>query len=92
MSYSIEILNEKAIKLLMYLEELQLIRLHKKENSLQDEPVKMESFIGIISREKGDDLRRQLKETRSFGGRISKETAIDLHRQLDEMRNEWERF
>ena len=63
MNYSIEILNEKAVKLLLYLEELQLIRLHKK-GSVPDQKNKKRSFGGRITKEEGDDLHRQLKEMR----------------------------
>ena len=68
MSYSIEILNEKAIKLLLYLEEMQLIRVEKKE-PLKEE-LKPKSFIGIISHEEADDLRQQLHEMRNEWERI----------------------
>ncbi len=63
MSYSIEILNEKAIKLLLYLEEMQLIRVEKKEPLQEKEVIKSKSFIGIISHEEADDLRKQLDRT-----------------------------
>ena len=63
MSYSIEILNDKVIKLLLYLEELQLIRLHKKETKQKPNNHKR-SFGGRISKEEGEDLHRQLKEMR----------------------------
>lgn len=60
MSYSIEILDEKVIKLLLHLEEMQLIRVEKKEPSEEKEVIKPKSFIGIISHEEADDLRQQL--------------------------------
>ena len=63
MSYSIEILNEKVIKLLLYLEELQLIRLHKKEIKQNPNDHKR-SFGGRISKETAIDLHRQLDEMR----------------------------
>jgi hypothetical protein len=69
MSYSIEILNDKAIKLLQYLEELQLIRLEKKQ-PLENNAPKPQSFIGIISQDEADDLRRQLSEMRNEWERI----------------------
>lgn len=70
MSYSIEILNEKAIKLLLYLEEMQLIRVEKKEPLKEKEVIKPKSFIGIISHEEADDLRQQLNEMRNEWERI----------------------
>ncbi len=70
MSYSIEILNEKAIRLLLYLEEMQLIRVEKKEPLQEKEVIKPKSFIGIISHEEADDLRQQLNEMRNEWERI----------------------
>ncbi len=69
MSYSIEILNEKAIKLLLYLEEMQLIRVEKQETT-KNISNKPQSFIGIISHEEADDLRQQLHEMRNEWERI----------------------
>jgi hypothetical protein len=70
MSYSIEILNDKAIKLLQYLEELQLIRLEKKEPKQSTTKPVRRSFGGRISKEVAEDWQKQLNEMRSEWERI----------------------
>ena len=66
MNYTIEILNEKALKLLISLEEMNLIRLIKKETNSKEEILPpQKNFIGIISKEEGNSLREQLKEMRN---------------------------
>ena len=71
MNYTIEILNEKALKLLISLEEMHLIRFIKKESNAKKEKLPpQKNFIGIISKEEGNSLREQLKEMRSEWERI----------------------
>jgi hypothetical protein len=64
MSYEVKILDEKAIKLLLYLEEMQLIQFIKKASNQDIKTPPKKSFNGLISKEQGDDLHRQLKEMR----------------------------
>ena len=71
MNYTIEILNENALKLLISLEEMHLIRFIKKEtNSKKEKLPPQKNFIGIISKEEGNSLREQLKEMRDEWERI----------------------
>lgn len=69
MSYEVKVLDEKVIKLLLYLEEMQLIQFIKKASTENKMPPK-KSFSGRITREQGDDLHRQLKEMRDEWERI----------------------
>jgi excinuclease UvrABC ATPase subunit len=69
MSYEVKVLDEKVIKLLLYLEELQLIQFIKKASTENKTPIK-KSFNGLISKEQGEDLHRQLKEMRNEWERI----------------------
>ncbi len=69
MSYEVKILDEKVVKLLLYLEEMQLIQFIKKSSNNVNEPQK-KSFGGRISKETAADLHRQLKEMRDEWERI----------------------
>ena len=69
MSYEVKVLDEKVIKLLLYLEEMQLIQFIKKTPSKIIEP-KKRSFSGRISKESAADLHRQLNEMRNEWERI----------------------
>jgi hypothetical protein len=69
MSYEVKVLDEKVVKLLLYLEEMQLIQFIKKA-SIENKTPPQKSFSGRISREQGDDLHRQLKEMRDEWERI----------------------
>ncbi len=69
MSYEVKILDEKAIKLLLYLEEMQLIQFIKKMPIKKTEP-QQRSFGGRISKETAADLHRQLDEMRNEWDRI----------------------
>lgn len=69
MNYTIEILNEKALKLLISLEEMHLIRLIKNPSSEIKTPQK-KSFGGRISKKTANDLHNQLKEMRNEWERI----------------------
>ena len=62
MEYSVKILNQKVIKLLLDLEDLKLIELSKRETTPPTKPTEKRSFIGRIPKEVADDLRRQLEE------------------------------
>ena len=69
MNYEVKILDEKVVKLLLYLEEMQLIQFTKKPSKKADEPQKR-SFGGRISKERAADLHSQLKEMREEWERI----------------------
>jgi hypothetical protein len=69
MNYEVKILDEKAIKLLLYLEEMQLIQFIKKIPVKKIEP-QQRSFGGRISKETAADLHRQLDEMRNEWDRI----------------------
>ena len=69
MNYTIEILNEKALKLLISLEEMYLIRLIKSPLPDVKTPNK-KSFGGRISKKTAQDLNSQLKEMRNEWERI----------------------
>ncbi len=69
MNYTIEILNENALKLLISLEEMHLIRLIKTPSSDIKTPQK-KSFGGRISKKTANDLHSQLKEMRNEWERI----------------------
>ena len=69
MSYEVKILDEKVIKLLLYLEEMQLIQFIKKTPPKITSP-KKRSFGGRISKESATDLHRQLNEMRNEWERI----------------------
>ena len=63
MKYSIEILNDKSLDLLIILEEMHLIRIIKDSSSDIELPQK-KNFGGRISKEDANNLREQLKEMR----------------------------
>lgn len=69
MSYEVKILDEKVLKLLLSLEEMQLIQFIKKSTVENKTPPK-KSFIGLITKEEGDELHRQLNEMRNEWERI----------------------
>ncbi len=69
MSYEVKILDEKVVKLLLYLEEMQMIQFIKKSASVDKTPPK-KSFGGRFSKETAADLHRQLNEMRDEWERI----------------------
>ncbi len=69
MSYEVKILDEKVLKLLQSLEEMQLIQFIKKNSTDLNKP-QNRSFGGRISKETAEDLHRQLNEMRDEWERI----------------------
>ena len=69
MSYEVNVLDEKAMKLLLFLEEMKLIQFIKTPTVNIKKPQK-KSFGGRISKETAADLHRQLNEMRNEWERI----------------------
>ena len=61
---TIDIINDKALKLLQDLELLQLIRLHK-EKELPDSSNSVKSFKGSMTKQPQIDIDTQLNELRN---------------------------
>ncbi|MDZ7776976.1 MAG: hypothetical protein U5L09_15870 [Bacteroidales bacterium] len=60
----IDILNEKALKLLQELEHLQLIRVRRKK-TLKDEAATMAKYKGAMQKQPLNEVDNQLNELRS---------------------------
>jgi len=60
----IDILNEKALKLLQELEHLQLIRVRRKK-TLKDESATMAKYKGAMQKQPLNEVDNQLNELRS---------------------------
>ncbi len=61
----IQLTNKKAAGLLHELEELQLIKVLKKEDPVESKPKLSEKYKGIISKEKGKKLGEHIKQMRN---------------------------
>jgi hypothetical protein len=61
----IQLTNGKAAGLLRELEELQLIKVLKKENLVKPKIKLSEKYRGIISKEKGKKLNAHIKQMRN---------------------------
>jgi hypothetical protein len=62
---TIDILNQKALKLLKDLENLQLIRVRRKASSTTSKTKLSDKYKGIISKEQGLNLDEHIKEMRN---------------------------
>ncbi len=63
---TIDILNEKAMKLLKDLENLKLIRVRKKAPAAKKTVNWVEKYNGTMKKEPLNDIDAQLKELRNF--------------------------
>lgn len=60
---TVDIINEKALKLLQDLESLQLIRLHKDQKDTF--PVKPDQFKGAMTKQSIAEIESQINDLRS---------------------------
>lgn len=61
---TIDIINNKALKLLKDLEQLQLIRLHKEPQKSKLESNFVTKYKGALSKQSVNEIDKQLKELR----------------------------
>ncbi|MCX8143251.1 MAG: hypothetical protein N3F62_03215 [Bacteroidia bacterium] len=97
MNIHIEILNQKALKLLHDLEELNLIKVIEEENGHSKTIEKKEDklskkFAGKLKNLKSNkEIKDDLAPASSFIGTLSKKEAKKLLSYIEKSRKEWER-
>lgn len=62
---TIDILNQKAVKLLQDLEQLQLIRMRKESTSSVNQTKKMANYKGAMTKQSLKEIDNQVKELRN---------------------------
>jgi len=61
---TIDIIDDKALNLLVDLERLKLIRLHRQTNNLSDTKSNLHKFKGAMTKQSLHDIDKQLNEMR----------------------------